>query len=66
MNSLINAVVDERFDAALIEAKNCDKILESGDVSVGEIAKNKPLFGVPFTVKESCGLKGNLYNIIAL
>lgn len=58
VNPLINAVVDERFDAALNEAKNCDKILETGELSVDEIAKNKPLFGVPFTVKESCGLKG--------
>ncbi|XP_015117790.1 fatty-acid amide hydrolase 2-A [Diachasma alloeum] len=58
VNPFINAVVDERYEDAVREARDCDKMLESGEVTIDEITMSKPLFGVPFTVKESCGLKG--------
>ncbi|XP_015117882.1 fatty-acid amide hydrolase 2-B [Diachasma alloeum] len=58
VNPFINAVVDERYEDALREARDCDKMLESGQVTIDKITGTQPLFGVPFTVKESCGLKG--------
>uniref|UniRef100_A0A0C9RJ59 FAAH2_2 protein n=1 Tax=Fopius arisanus TaxID=64838 RepID=A0A0C9RJ59_9HYME len=58
VNPFINAVVDERYEDAIKDARNCDKILENGEISIDKITRTKPLFGVPFTVKESCGVKG--------
>lgn len=45
-NPALNAVVEERFDAALAEAREKDKHFPS-DID------NYPLYGVPITVKES-------------
>lgn len=47
----INAIVAERFDAALDEAAAADARLASG-------AELPPLLGVPFTVKETIAVKG--------
>lgn len=58
VNPMINAVVDERFDAALREAKECDAKLRAGEVTVVTLERDKPLYGVPITVKESCAVKG--------
>ncbi|KAK0082195.1 hypothetical protein PV325_010904 [Microctonus aethiopoides] len=61
VNSLLNAVVEDRFDAALIDAKKCDKMLTLNEVTIHQLEEQMPFFGVPFTVKESCGLKGLSY-----
>ncbi|KAK2586697.1 hypothetical protein KPH14_011737 [Odynerus spinipes] len=58
VNPIINAVVEERFEAALKEATICDQNIKDEKVTVHELEKTKPLYGVPFTVKESCALKG--------
>ncbi|KAG6450159.1 fatty-acid amide hydrolase 2-A [Manduca sexta] len=60
VNPYINAVVEERYRAALDEAKAVDRqIYEAKTHGVfEELVKNKPLLGVPFTVKESCQLAG--------
>ena len=50
-NTYIQAVVEDRFEDALREAKEKDAILES-TTDVG------PLFGVPISVKESFDVKG--------
>jgi fatty acid amide hydrolase 2 len=47
----INAVIAERFDAALEDAAAADELVASG----GELP---PLLGVPFTVKETIAVKG--------
>lgn len=60
MNPILNAVVDERFNLALEEARQVDVLLASGQKSVEEIERDTPLFGVPLTVKESVSVKGNL------
>lgn len=56
VNPLINAVVEERFAAALEEAKKADDLIASAQTIW--LIKTYPLLGVPFTVKESCALKG--------
>lgn len=50
-------MVDNRFESAIADAKAADKLVE--ELSVQEIAEKYPLLGVPFTVKEPCGVKGN-------
>ena len=45
-------MVAERFEEALKEARKCDELLKSQDApSVEFLAKEKPLFGIPFTTK---------------
>ncbi|XP_044258766.1 fatty-acid amide hydrolase 2-B-like [Tribolium madens] len=57
VNPLLNAVVEERFESALQDARNVDIYLQSLSEHE-ELAKTKPLLGVPLTVKESCSLAG--------
>lgn len=60
VNSILNAVVDTRFDKALVEADEYDKLIKLADTQekINLIFDGKPLFGVPFTSKESTGAKG--------
>ncbi|XP_073943358.1 fatty-acid amide hydrolase 2-A-like isoform X1 [Choristoneura fumiferana] len=60
VNPLLNAVVEDRFSAALTDAKEVDRQIEEAkrSGSFKELVTNKPLLGVPFTVKESCSLAG--------
>ncbi|KAG5321029.1 FAH2B hydrolase, partial [Pseudoatta argentina] len=58
VNSFINAVVDERFADAIIEAKNYDQQLKEGKFDIKTLEKEKPLYGVPITIKECCAVKG--------
>lgn len=62
MNPLLNAVVDERYRAALEDAKEVDRRLAEArkNGKLDELVAGKPLLGVPFTVKESCSLAGKL------
>ncbi|XP_025195945.1 fatty-acid amide hydrolase 2-A [Melanaphis sacchari] len=59
VNQILNAVVDTRFDKALVEADEYDKLIELADTEekLNLIFDGKPLFGVPFTSKESTGAK---------
>ncbi|EFN87923.1 Fatty-acid amide hydrolase 2 [Harpegnathos saltator] len=57
VNPYINAVVDDRYEEALAEAKNCDALLKSGNVDIVALKKQKPLYGVPLTIKEACPVK---------
>lgn len=49
----LHAIVHERFDEALEEARAADRRIVSGDV-----AELPPLWGVPCTIKESFALRG--------
>ncbi len=51
VNPALNLVVARRYDQARQEARACDQSLALGQMP-------GPLFGVPFTVKESMNLKG--------
>lgn len=56
VNPFLNAVVEDRFIDAVEDAKRADNIIQTK--SMLEILQNYPILGVPFTVKESCSLKG--------
>uniref|UniRef100_A0A1B6DIM6 Amidase domain-containing protein n=1 Tax=Clastoptera arizonana TaxID=38151 RepID=A0A1B6DIM6_9HEMI len=58
VNPLINAIVEERFTAALGEAHDVDVFILSGVKTTEEMERDTPFLGVPFTVKESNALKG--------
>lgn len=62
VNPFINAVVENRFEAALQDAKTADSDIELAHQhgAVAELAVRRPLLGVPLTVKESCCVKGYL------
>lgn len=59
VNPIINAVVDERFEAALREAREVDQRLDAcTQEEREEIGRVQPLLGVPFTAKENIWVKG--------
>ena len=61
VNPLINAVVGDRFEEALADAKHIDKVLDSRELESNQEKSDllsKPLLGVPITVKESLACKG--------
>ncbi|XP_049268601.1 fatty-acid amide hydrolase 2-A isoform X6 [Rhipicephalus sanguineus] len=55
---IINAVVEERFEEALKDAEEVDKLVASGTMSASQMSKEKPLLGLPFTSKNSIAIKG--------
>ncbi|XP_034488616.1 fatty-acid amide hydrolase 2-B [Drosophila innubila] len=65
MNPSLNAVVEERFEAALREAKHADELIAKASSEFDRVAlfTRYSLLGIPFTVKESCGLKGLSYEV---
>ncbi|XP_025993307.2 fatty-acid amide hydrolase 2-B [Solenopsis invicta] len=58
VNTFINAVIDERFSDALIEAKNFDEQLKKSEFDIETLEKCKPLYGVPISIKECLAVKG--------
>ncbi|CAM5165472.1 unnamed protein product [Natator depressus] len=58
INPLVNAVVKDRFDAALQEAHHVDKLLSEGHGDEDSLQEKFPFLGVPFTVKEAFALHG--------
>lgn len=48
----LNVIVEDRFEDALREARAADEVLARGE------AKDKPLFGIPFSVKANIGVQG--------
>jgi fatty acid amide hydrolase 2 len=61
VNGLINAIVEERYDDAIEEAKEVDNMLKNEDLNIADLEKTKPLLGVPFTTKESNEAKGTTF-----
>ncbi|GCB74033.1 hypothetical protein scyTo_0003117 [Scyliorhinus torazame] len=59
VNPIINAVVAERFAAALKEAKEVDNRIAEGGEDVKSLEESVPYLGVPFTVKEAIALEGS-------
>ncbi|XP_070808214.1 fatty-acid amide hydrolase 2 isoform X1 [Pituophis catenifer annectens] len=58
VNPLINAIVRDRFEAALQEAQVVDQLLSDGQEDEESLQKKFPLLGVPVTVKEAFALYG--------
>ncbi|XP_049267379.1 fatty-acid amide hydrolase 2-A isoform X2 [Rhipicephalus sanguineus] len=55
---IINAVVEERFEEALKDAEEVDRLVASGTTGASQLSKEKPLLGLPFTAKNSVAIKG--------
>ena len=63
MNPYINAVVEERFEQALLDAERYDEMRKSTPtINLPQLYTRYPLFGMPFTVKESCGVESKSDN----
>ncbi|CAN9509286.1 unnamed protein product [Ophioblennius macclurei] len=58
VNPLINAVVKDRFAAALQEAAQVDKLIEEESGGEEVLEDRLPFLGVPLSVKESFSLQG--------
>lgn len=56
----INATVERNFDVALEEAREVDMLIASGKYTKEKLAAEKPLLGVPFSVKILLNVKGFL------
>ncbi|XP_019773808.1 fatty-acid amide hydrolase 2-A isoform X2 [Dendroctonus ponderosae] len=57
VNPIINAIVDNRFEDALSEARQIDQDIANGTIQEVDF-QDKPFLGVPFTSKESTAAKG--------
>ena len=58
---LINAIIDERFEEALAEARALDATISRQLAESGELEddlRRKPFLGVPYTGKDSIAIKG--------
>jgi fatty acid amide hydrolase 2 len=55
---LINAIVEDRFEATIQQACEVDNFLKSTTMDEASIAREKLLLGLPFTVKESIAVQG--------
>lgn len=58
VNPFVNAVIKDRFDAALLEASQVDKLIEEETGGEEVLEDRLPLLGVPLSVKESFALQG--------
>ncbi|KAB7502590.1 Fatty-acid amide hydrolase 2-A, partial [Armadillidium nasatum] len=58
VNPILNALVQERFEDARKEARDIDTFISTSGKTVKELEEEKPLLGVPFTVKDFYGVKG--------
>ncbi|CAB3403918.1 unnamed protein product [Caenorhabditis bovis] len=61
VNPIINAVVVKVFDDARKQAKEVDEfIAESSDEQIAQKFEAQPLYGVPFTIKDSMEVTGHV------
>ncbi|CAH1980401.1 unnamed protein product [Acanthoscelides obtectus] len=60
VNPILNAVVDNRFEEALEEARHIDKQIADASIKEADFDK-KPFLGIPFTTKESSAVKGQAF-----
>lgn len=51
VNPLVNAIVEDRFEEALNEARQIDAEIAKGTRTVEEMERDTPLLGLPVTVK---------------
>lgn len=58
VNPYLNVIVGNRFDAALKEAREVDKILASDNIPEKYSEKQAPFLGVPMTTKEAISIEG--------
>jgi fatty acid amide hydrolase 2 len=53
-------MMDNRFEAALLDAKYVDRVVRTRIKTEQQIAKEMPFFGVPVSIKGSIAVKGKL------
>lgn len=59
LSPILNAVVVDRFEEAMQEARDIDKLLaSSAELPPNLSEENAPFLGVPFTAKEAFAVKG--------
>ncbi|CAD1472436.1 unnamed protein product, partial [Heterotrigona itama] len=63
VNPALNAIVDQCYDRAIKEAREVDEFLASTSITEEELAREKPLLGVPITVKESFAVEGMSHSV---
>ncbi|XP_032667905.1 fatty-acid amide hydrolase 2-B-like isoform X2 [Odontomachus brunneus] len=63
VNPVLNAVVENRYETALREAREIDDFLKSTTINETRIAHEKPLLGVPITIKESIAVQGMSHSV---
>lgn len=61
VNPLLNCVVDERYDDALKEAADVDKLIESNEYTADQLKELKPFLGVPVSTKDCIAVAGMLH-----
>uniref|UniRef100_A0A336M0I7 CSON005684 protein n=1 Tax=Culicoides sonorensis TaxID=179676 RepID=A0A336M0I7_CULSO len=61
VNPVLNAVIEDRFEAALSDAKKADELCRK--LTVDELKEKFPLLGVPFTAKEAVGVEGMSHHV---
>lgn len=54
----LNAVIDERYDEAIMDAKAIDEFLKTTELTIEELERQKPFLGLPFTAKDSIQVAG--------
>ncbi|XP_074038916.1 fatty-acid amide hydrolase 2-B isoform X2 [Leptinotarsa decemlineata] len=57
VNPIINAIIEDRFQEALEDAKKVDALLAGPSVNLEELKEKCPLLGVPITIKGSIEVK---------
>jgi fatty acid amide hydrolase 2 len=62
VNPLINCMVDNRFDEALKEARNVDKLIQSKQKDAATLELETPFLGVPFSTKDTFAVKGSHFH----
>ncbi|XP_075168670.1 fatty-acid amide hydrolase 2-A-like [Haematobia irritans] len=65
VNHSLNAVVEDRFEEALKESQHADNLISKAkdEYQMLLLFNRYPLLGIPFTVKEACGVQGMSYCI---
>ncbi|XP_063909585.1 fatty-acid amide hydrolase 2-B-like isoform X2 [Zophobas morio] len=58
VNSLINAVIENRFPEALEDARRADDIVLHSGLNEEQLSEKYPLLGVPITIKGSIAVAG--------
>ncbi|XP_052835186.1 fatty-acid amide hydrolase 2-A [Drosophila gunungcola] len=68
VNKHLNAVVESRYSAALEEATETDDLIAScaSTADVEKLFEERPLLGLPVTIKESCALEGMTFAVGSL
>ncbi|XP_017073503.2 fatty-acid amide hydrolase 2-A [Drosophila eugracilis] len=68
VNKHLNALVESRFTAALEEATETDDLIASCKTAedVEKLFEERPLLGLPVTIKESCALEGMTFSVGSL